>query len=354
MSAAAGAPGAPLLAVRDLRTSFRTDRGIAHAVDGVSFEVRTGETVALVGESGCGKTATVLSLLGLLPPSASIEPGGSVEFERHELLRLDPAGWRAVRGARIGIVFQDAASALDPVFRVGDQVAEVVRAHVPGIARRLAWARAIDTLAATCISGPSDRALQYPHELSGGTQQRVMLAIALVMRPALLIADEPTTALDATVQAEILALLADLRRRLGMAILLVTHDLGVAAAMADRVVVMYAGEIVEDAPADRFFAEPHHPYARGLLRAMPQLARPSERLAVIPGSVPAATAWPGGCRFHPRCALAWDRCTVERPPLYALSETHRSRCHLAEEPWRRPAPDAGFPAPVATPDDSML
>jgi oligopeptide/dipeptide ABC transporter ATP-binding protein len=329
------APDPPLLSVRDLRTSFRTEAGCARAVDGVSFTVRAGETVCIVGESGCGKTATALSLLRLLPPTASIEAGSTVEFEGRDLMTLDARGWHAVRGARIGIVFQDALTALDPVHRVGDQVAEVVRIHTPGIAPAAAWARAVELLALTGIAGPADRAQQYPHELSGGARQRVMLAIALVMHPALLIADEPTTALDVTVQAQILALLSDLQRRLGMAILFITHDLGVAATLADRVIVMYAGEVVESAPAALFFAEPQHPYAAALLRAVPRLSQPGDRLAGIPGSIPSATDWPRGCRFRARCAFAWSRCESEHPPLYALSPGRESRCHLAVEPSRR-------------------
>jgi oligopeptide/dipeptide ABC transporter ATP-binding protein len=337
MSAGLATPAsaAPLLSVRDLRTSFRTDSGCARAVDGVSFSLRTGETVCIVGESGCGKTALALSLLRLLPPTATIAPGSSVEFEGRDLMALDASGWRAVRGARIGMVFQDAMTALDPVIRVGDQVAEVVRIHTPAIAPGAAWARAVDLLTLTGIPGPADRAHQYPHELSGGMRQRVMLAIALAMHPALLIADEPTTALDITVQAQILALLGELQRQLGMAILFITHDLGVAAALADRVIVMYAGEVVESAPAELFFAEPHHPYATGLLRALPDLSHPGDRLAVIPGAVPSATDWPRGCRFRERCAFAWSRCEAEHPPLYAISAGHESRCHLAAEPGRR-------------------
>ncbi len=283
---APAAPGPPLLSVRDLRTSFRTDAGSARAVDGVSFSVRAGETVCIVGESGCGKTATALSLLRLLPPTATIEPGSAVEFEGRDLMTLDASGWRAVRGARIGIVFQDAMTALDPVIRVGDQVAEVARVHTPGIPRGAARARAVELLALTGIAGPEDRAHQYPYELSGGTRQRVMLAIALAMHPALLIADEPTTALDVTVQAQILSLVADLQRRLGMAILLITHDLRVAAALADRVIVMYAGEIVESAPAALFFAEPQHPYAAGLLRAVPHSEPPRRPSGRDPGRRP--------------------------------------------------------------------
>lgn len=341
MSTAAPSGSAPpLLSVRDLRTSFRTDAGLARAVDGVSFTIGAGEAVSLVGESGCGKSATALSLMGLLPRSATIEPDSHVVFEQRELLTLSPRAWCAVRGTRIGMAFQDTRTALDPVFSVGAQVAEVVRAHVAGVSRRAAWDRAVAMLAATGMPSAAECAHQYPHELSGGTLQRVMLAIALVLHPALLIADEPTSALDVTVQAQILALLRDCQERMRMAMLLITHDLSVAAAVADRVIVMYAGEIIEDAPASALFAAPHHPYAAALLHAVPRVGERLDRLAVIPGVVPPATAWPTGCRFRERCAFAWDRCETEHPPLYTLTPTHHSRCHLAAEPAHRPATPA--------------
>jgi peptide/nickel transport system ATP-binding protein len=229
---------------------------------------------------------------------------------------------------------------------VGEQIAEVVRVHEHA-RRGVAWARAVDMLRQVGLPAPAERARQYPHELSGGTRQRVMMAMALVLHPALLIADEPTTALDVTVQAQILALLADFQRQLGMAVVLITHDLGVIAEVASRVIVMYAGQVVESAPVEALFAAAHHPYTEGLLRAIPRPEPGGDRaarLTVIPGTVPPATAWPAGCRFHDRCPYAWDRCAHDPPPLYQLSATHASRCHLAVEPERRTAHDAGLAA----------
>jgi oligopeptide/dipeptide ABC transporter ATP-binding protein len=225
-------------------------------------------------------------------------------------------------------------TALNPVFSVGDQIAEVARVHASA-SRRDAWARAVEMLTTVGIPAPADRAKQYPHQLSGGMRQRVLIAMALVMNPALVIADEPTTALDVTIQAQILELLADLQQRLGTSIAMITHDLGVIAEVASRVVVMYGGEVVEEARVETLFAEPHHPYTEGLLHAMPRVGKKQQRLAVIPGSVPPPTAWPSGCRFRDRCPYAWDRCEREHPPLYQIGTGHVSRCHLAEEPERR-------------------
>jgi oligopeptide/dipeptide ABC transporter ATP-binding protein len=329
-------PPAPLLAVRALRTTFETDAGLAVAVDGVSFDVGTGEAVGLVGESGCGKSVTALSLLRLVRPPGAIDAGSEIRFDGADLLTLDDTAIRHVRGARISMVFQEPMTALNPVHPVGDQVAEVVRAHGGG--SRDAMTRAIEMLRLTGIPDPATRARQYPHQLSGGMRQRVMIAMALVMHPALVIADEPTTALDVTVQAQILELLADLRARFGTALLLITHDLGVIAESTSRVIVMYAGEIVEEAPVTALFAAPHHPYTRGLMAAIPRLddARSRRhRLADIPGAVPPATAWPAGCRFRARCPSAWERCATEHPPLYRVGDGHVSRCHLADEPGRR-------------------
>jgi oligopeptide/dipeptide ABC transporter ATP-binding protein len=324
----------PLLVVDDLRVAFRTDDGVARAVDGVSFSVGAGETVGLVGESGCGKSVTALSILRLVRPPGRIAPESRLIFEGRDLMTLGEREMRAVRGNRIAMVFQEPMSALNPVFTVGDQVAEVARVHA-GASRRAAWERAVEMLALTGIPSPDERARQYPHQLSGGMRQRVLIAMALVMNPALVIADEPTTALDVTIQAQILELLQDLQRRLSTSILMITHDLGVIAETAQRVVVMYAGEVVEEAPVGELFARPHHPYTEGLLHAMPRLGAARERLAVIPGTVPPSTAWPTGCRFRDRCPYAWERCAGEHPPLYQVGVGHGSRCHLAAEPERR-------------------
>ena len=327
----------PLLSVHDLRTWFHTPGAIAKAVDGVSFDVMPGETLGIVGESGCGKSVTALSILRLIQPPGRIEPGSRILFEGKDLVTLDDAGMRNVRGNRISMIFQEPMSALNPVFTVGDQVAEVARIHTSG-SRRDAWDRAVEMLTLTGIPSPGERAKQYPHQLSGGMRQRVLIAMALMMNPAMIIADEPTTALDVTIQAQILELLTDLKKRLGTSILMITHDLGVIAETAERVLVMYGGEVVEEAPVRLLFDDAHHPYTEGLMNAMPQITESRDRLNVIPGTVPPPTAWPTGCRFRDRCPYSWDRCELEHPPLYQIGENHTSRCHLAVEPERRAHP----------------
>jgi oligopeptide/dipeptide ABC transporter ATP-binding protein len=324
----------PLLRVRDLRTYFYTENGVARAVDGVSFDVAAGETVGLVGESGCGKSVTALSILRLVRPPGRIEPGSELAFDGQNLATIDEKAMRAIRGKRVSMVFQEPMTALNPVFTVGDQIAEVVRVHKAG-SKREAWDRAVQMLEIVGIPSPAQRAGEYPHQLSGGMRQRVVIAMALVMNPALVIADEPTTALDVTIQAQILELLRDLQQRLGTSILLITHDLGVVAETVSRVIVMYGGEIVEEAPVKELFAHAHHPYTEGLLSAMPRIGQERERLTTIPGTVPPPTNWPAGCRFNDRCPYAWERCVSEHPPLYQIGNGHTSRCHLADEPQRR-------------------
>jgi peptide/nickel transport system ATP-binding protein len=324
----------PLLSVRDLRTYFYTEAGVAKSVDGVSFDLGAGETVGLVGESGCGKSVTALSLMRLIRPPGRIEPGSQISFDSLDLATLDEKSMREIRGARLAMVFQEPMTALNPVFTVGDQIAEVVRVHHAGT-KKEAWDRAVKMLETVGIPSPAQRAHEYPHQLSGGMRQRVVIAMALIMNPALVIADEPTTALDVTIQAQILELLRDLQQKFGTSILLITHDLGVVAETASRVIVMYGGEIVEEAPVGDLFARAHHPYTEGLLAAMPQVGQERERLATIPGSVPPPTKWPQGCRFHDRCPYAWERCAAEHPPLYQIGGGHVSRCHLADEPARR-------------------
>ena len=327
----------PLLEIDNLQTFFYTDSGIARSVDGVSLHVGAGETVGVVGESGCGKSVTALSILRLIRPPGRIESGSAIRFEGKDLLTLGDREMRQVRGNRIAMVFQEPMTALNPVFTVGDQIAEVARIHA-GMSKRDAMAKAIEMLHLVGIPAPEQRAHEYPHQLSGGMRQRVVIAMALVMNPALVIADEPTTALDVTIQAQILELLADLTRRLGTSILLITHDLGVVAENCSRVVVMYAGEVVEEATTPELFAHAHHPYTEGLLGAMPRVGGTAERLATIPGTVPAPTDWPAGCRFRERCTYAWDRCATQHPPLYQIGAGHVSRCHLAVEPERRAHP----------------
>lgn len=327
----------PLLSVENLRTYFHTGAGVAKSVDGVSFTVAPSETLGIVGESGCGKSVTALSILRLIQPPGRIERGSRIMFEGKDLVTLDEGGMRDIRGNRISMIFQEPMSALNPVFTVGDQVAEVARIHGTG-SRQDAWNRAIEMLSLTGIPAPEERAKQYPHQLSGGMRQRVLIAMALIMSPALVIADEPTTALDVTIQAQILELLVDLQKRFGTSILMITHDLGVIAETASRVVVMYCGEVVEEASVKTLFAAAHHPYTEGLMHAMPQLGEPRARLNVIPGSVPPPTDWPSGCRFRERCPYSWELCERQHPPLYQIAESHTSRCHLAIEPERRANP----------------
>src|SRR3954465_11694345 len=306
----------PLLSIRDLKTYFYTENGVARSVDGVSFDIGQGETVGIVGESGCGKSVTALSILRLIQPPGRIEPGSRIEFEGKDLVTLPDDEMRRIPRNRISMIFQEPMSALNPVFSIGDQVAEVARIHA-GLNRRKAWDRAVETLVLTGMPDAEDRAKQYPHQLSGGMRQRVLIAMALIMKPALVIADEPTTALDVTIQAQILDLLVNLQKEFGTSILMITHDLGVVAETTSRVIVMYAGEVVEEASVDELFARPHHPYTEGLMHSMPHIGHAQERLNEIPGALPAPTNWPVGCRFSERCPYSWDRPLREHPPLYA-------------------------------------
>jgi oligopeptide/dipeptide ABC transporter ATP-binding protein len=321
----------PLLEVRDLRVHFPGPRGPVRAVDGVTLALARGETYALVGESGCGKSATALAIIRLVEPG--IIDGGRVRFEGRELLDLPEREMRHVRGARIGFVFQEAAAALNPVLRIGSQVAEAVRAH-RRISRAAARAEAERLLRLVALPDPAAQARAYAHELSGGMKQRAMLAIALACSPALLIADEPTTALDVTIQAQILDVLRRLRRELELTVLLITHDLGVVAENADRVGIMYAGRIVEEAPVADALRNPLHPYTRGLLASRPDeaaaraRATSDRRLRVLPGAVPDPAAWPSGCRFHPRCAERHEPCDVEIPADTRVGANRRVACYL--------------------------
>jgi peptide/nickel transport system ATP-binding protein len=340
----------PILAVHDLRTYFYAETGVARSVDGVSFHVDAGETVGLVGESGCGKSVTSLSIMRLIRPPGRIESASRILFEGRDLLELDDESMRSMRGNRIAMIFQEPMTALNPVFTVGEQIAEVARVHAR-MSKRDAWAKAVEMLELVGIPAPAMRAKEYPHQLSGGMRQRVMIAMALVMEPALLIADEPTTALDVTIQAQILELLKELQQRVGMSILLITHDLGVVAETCSRVLVMYGGEVVEEASIHELFRAAHHPYTEGLLGAMPRVGESGGRLRTIPGTVPPPTAWPSGCRFRDRCPYSWERCAREHPPLYPVASAeglpHVSRCHLAEEPERRHHPHEPIIAQIA-------
>ncbi|MFQ5529677.1 MAG: ABC transporter ATP-binding protein [Gemmatimonadota bacterium] len=319
----------PLLEVSDLSTDFETERGTAHAVRGVSFSLGAGDTLGLVGESGCGKSVTALSILGLLPArQARTLEGSSVRFRGEELLSAPRTRLRDVRGNGIGMVFQEPMTSLNPVLRVGEQIAETIREHEGGTAEGIRR-RVTELLDRVGIPEPVVRYNAYPHQLSGGMRQRVMLAIALACGPDLLIADEPTTALDVTIQAQILDLLDGLRREFGMALLLISHDLGVVARVADRVAVMYAGRIVERGRIPELFTMPEHPYTQGLLRAIPRLDAGPRPLAAIPGQVPDARDEGSGCPFAPRCPEAMTRCTAELPPEFP-SATGSTACWLAD------------------------
>ena len=331
MSAARSAE--TVLDVKNLHTVFFTNSGLFKAVDDVSFMVRRGETLAIVGESGCGKSVTALSVMRLVPDPPGRIVGGSVMLEGSDLLELDETKMRKVRGNRISMIFQEPMTSLNPVMRIGDQIGEVVRLHRK-ITAKEAWKQAVDMLRLVRIPEPERRALEYPHQLSGGMRQRAMIAMALACRPALLIADEPTTALDVTIQAQILALIVDLQKNLGTGLILITHDLGVVAQTAQRVVVMYAGKKVEEATVEALFEKPRHPYTRGLMASMPEVitldAKADARLAEIPGMVPSLTNLPPGCAFAPRCKLAIDRCRVEYPPLKDFGG-HLAACWRADE-----------------------
>ena len=321
----------PLLAVRDLRTWFFTDQGVAKAVDGISFDVREGETLGIVGESGCGKTVTSLSILGLLPqPPARIMEGSSIRLRGEELISCGERRMRSLRGNDISMIFQEPMSSLNPVYKVGDQISEALRLH-RGMDRKTARAEVVRLLDEVGLSEPERRVDEYPHQLSGGMRQRVMIAMALSCEPGLLIADEPTTALDVTIQAQILELLAALREKFGMAVLLITHDLGVVAEVCDRVVVMYAGQIVETGSVYEIFTEPAHPYTRGLLDSLPSVEDPGKRLDSIPGTVPNPIDWPDGCRFRARCPLATDGCERPQELIELSAEGRGARC------WRAPS-----------------
>jgi len=318
-----------LLEVRNLRTHFATDAGEFRAVDGVSFELEAGRTLGIVGESGCGKSVTALSIMGLVPQPPGRIAGGEVLFEGEDLLKLPARRMRDLRGDQLSMIFQEPMTSLNPAFPVGEQVAEALLRH-KDIDKKTAKQSAVEMLRRVRIPSPERRAADYPHQLSGGMRQRVMIAMALACNPKLLIADEPTTALDVTIQAQILELMRALRAELGTAIILITHDLGVVSELADDVIVMYAGRVIERCTAERLFSEPQHPYTVGLLGSIPRLHLQQERLSAIEGFVPDPAAFPEGCRFHPRCPFAVDRCRNEIPPLKEIKPNHFAAC------WRAP------------------
>jgi oligopeptide/dipeptide ABC transporter ATP-binding protein len=319
---------APLLRVSNLRTSFFTSDGEVRAVDGVSFDIDDGKTLGLVGESGCGKSVTALSIVRLLPKSTCRIVGGEIQFAARDLASVPEQGMRRIRGNEISMIFQEPMTSLNPVMTVGDQIAETVRLH-QGASRGEARNRAIEMLRLVKIADPEKRVGNYPHQFSGGQRQRVMIAMALACTPKLLIADEPTTALDVTIQAQILELIGELQGRLGMAVLLITHDLGVVAERADEVAVMYAGKIVESAKPEVIFSRPKHPYTIGLLDSLPGRRSGKKRLAAIPGMVPSPLDWPTGCRFRDRCVRADACCAAQPPPLIEIERYHRVACFMA-------------------------
>jgi oligopeptide/dipeptide ABC transporter ATP-binding protein len=322
----------PLLEVRNLVTTFHTDDGELRAVDGVGFDIRQGETVGLVGESGCGKSVTSLSILRLIPSPPGKIASGKILFEGKNLIDLSEREMRSVRGNQISMIFQEPMTSLNPVYNVGAQIVEAIRLHQKK-SRREAHERAVELLALVGIPSPKTNAGAYPHELSGGMRQRVMIAMALACEPKLLIADEPTTALDVTIQAQILELLKKLQDQLKMSVLLITHDLGVVAEYTDRVVVMYAGRVVERAPVKDLFARPKHPYTKGLLESIPKFGAANERrrLPTIEGMVPSLINLPRGCRFADRCGMVIDLCREKEPHLIDVGPERLSRCHRAEE-----------------------
>jgi oligopeptide/dipeptide ABC transporter ATP-binding protein len=334
-----------LLEIEGLRTYFHTRAGVIRAVDGVDLEVAAGQTVGVVGESGCGKSVTALSIMRLVDSPGRIEPGSRIRFDGRDLVELEEDELRELRGNQVSMVFQEPMTSLNPVFTVGAQIAEAVMLHRQ-VSPAAARGRAVEMLDMVGIPAPRRRYADFPHQLSGGMRQRVMIAMALACEPKLLIADEPTTALDVTIQAQILELIRGLRERLGMAVMLITHDLGVVAEMCDEVAVMYAGRIVERGPADALFRSPQHPYTEALLHSIPLLGMTqAEPLRVIRGIVPSAASWPSGCRFAPRCDYTFERCLRQDPPLFQ-SGVQRAACWLCEDGARESAGMAiGDPPP---------
>jgi oligopeptide transport system ATP-binding protein len=318
-----------LLEVRDLHVEFRTRDGVAKAVNGVSYAVDAGQTLAVLGESGSGKSVTAQAVMGILDMPPGRITGGQILFDGRDLLRLKEEERRRIRGARMAMIFQDALSALNPVVSVGDQLGEMFVVH-RGMSRKDARARAVELMERVRIPGAAQRVRDYPHQFSGGMRQRIMIAMALALEPALVIADEPTTALDVTVQAQVMDLLAELQREYRMGLILITHDLGVVADVADRIAVMYAGRIVESAPVLDLYKAPAHPYTRGLLDSVPRLDQKGQELYAIKGMPPNLMNIPPGCAFHPRCPMAQDVCRTDEPALYTVSPARGSACHF----WR--------------------
>ncbi|MBY8877055.1 ABC transporter ATP-binding protein [Actinacidiphila acidipaludis] len=326
----AGSDEGPLLDVRDLHVEFRTREGTAKAVNGVNYSVDAGETLAVLGESGSGKSVTAQAIMGILDSPPGFVTAGQVLFQGQNLLTLGAEERRKVRGARMAMIFQDALSALNPVLSVGEQLGEMFTVH-RGMSRKDARAKAIELMERVRIPAARERVRQYPHQFSGGMRQRVMIAMAMALEPELIIADEPTTALDVTVQAQVMDLLAELQREYNMGLILITHDLGVVADVADKIAVMYAGRIVETSPVHDIYAAPAHPYTRGLLESIPRVDQKGQELYAIKGLPPNLLHIPPGCAFNPRCPMAQPVCRTDVPPLYQVSSTRASACHFWKE-----------------------
>ncbi len=321
---------APLLAVDELEVDFHTRDGLAHAVNKVSFTLRAGETLGILGESGCGKSVTAQAIMGILDTPPARIAGGQIRYRGVDLLQLDEPTRRKIRANQIAIIFQDALSALNPVFTVGWQIGELFRKH-SGANRKQAKAKAVDLLKLVGIPGAEQRINNFPHQFSGGMRQRVMIAMALALEPDIIIADEPTTALDVTVQAQVMRLLSDLQDEMELGLILITHDMGVVADVADKICVMYAGHAVEQANVYETYENPAHPYTKALLESIPRVDQKGQDLTVIRGLPPALVNPPPGCSFHPRCRFARERCTTDEPPLYDVPGSRRSACHYWEE-----------------------
>lgn len=320
-----------LLRVSELETTFFTDDGPVQAVDGVSFSLYEGEILGVVGESGCGKSVTSLSIMGLIPSPPGKITGGEIVYKEQDLTTFSQKEFRKIRGKDIAMIFQEPMTSLNPLFTIGSQLTEAISIHNKEWSKKQIRARAIEMMKLVGLPRAEELFKDYPHQLSGGMRQRVMIAMALVCDPAILIADEPTTALDVTIQAQILALMKDLNRRLNTAVMMITHDLGVVAEICERVVVMYGGKIVEEGLVDEIFKNPQHPYTKGLIQSIPDMRYKKQRLYAIPGNVPKPGSVTQGCRFAERCEFAFERCRLEEPVLYVVSPEHKSRCFLTEE-----------------------
>ncbi|WP_218220469.1 ABC transporter ATP-binding protein [Nesterenkonia sp. Act20] len=347
-------PGdAPLLEVKDLHVEFRTKAGVAEAINGLNFTLHAGETLAILGESGSGKSVTAQTIMGILDMPPGRIAGGEIRYRGDDLLTMSEESRRRLRGGKIAMIFQDALSALNPVMPVGWQIAEMFRVH-HGMKRKEARVKAVEMMTRVGIPAAEERAGDYPHQFSGGMRQRIMIAMAIALDPDVLIADEPTTALDVTVQAQVMRLLKDLQKEFNMGLILITHDLGVVADVADKIAVMYSGRVMEAADVYEIYGKPGHPYTQGLLSSIPRIDDEGGRLRAIPGLPPSLTDLPSGCPFSPRCEFATDRCRTERPELRLIAEGHLSACHYAEDVYagtatrtQRPSPTGAGMIPVS-------